>query len=113
MHRNHGLTAALLLLCLALLVAGCAGTSARTEELLAKDYRTMGDQELLTYYYQLNDQIARAERATRGTTFGVGIGTGNVGVGATQGIGRPVIAGELRERRNEVRAELTVRGLRP
>lgn len=106
----------LLFLGLALLVttAGCAGTTARqTGELLAQDYRTMSDQELQTYFYRLNDQIARVERQARGTSVGVGLGTGPVRVGASQGVTRGTIAEDLRERRNEVRGEMSRRGLMP
>jgi hypothetical protein len=58
-------------LSLCLLVAGCgAGLSARTNELIERDYLTMGDAELLGYYQQLSDQLAKESRAsrTRGTT---------------------------------------------
>lgn len=98
---------------LLLSMIGCTGTGARTEELLSQDYTIMADQELQTYYYRLNDQIARVERQSRGTTLGVGIGTGPVRVGASQGVSRGTIADDLRERRNQVRTELTTRGLRP
>ncbi|MBE0597371.1 MAG: hypothetical protein IH614_08885, partial [Desulfuromonadales bacterium] len=55
---------------LLLFTVGCAGQGARTDELLAQDYRQMSDQELLTYYYRINDQIARVEREGRGTSVG-------------------------------------------
>jgi hypothetical protein len=96
-----------------LLLAGCAGVGARTQDLLARDYHAMSDVELQTYFYQLNDQIAGEERAARGTSVGVGVGSGPVSVGVSQGVMRGRIAEDLRERRNEVRAELTRRGLRP
>lgn len=96
-----------------LLLLACAGTGRHTEELLQKDYRAMANPELLTYYYQLNDQIARVERQATGTSVGLGVGSGPVRVGVSQGIGRGVIAEDLRDRRNEVRSELTVRGVRP
>ena len=96
-----------------MLLAGCAGVGARTQDLLAKDYHSMNDMEIQTYFYQLNDQIAREERAAGGTSVGVGVGTGPVSVGVSQGVMRGRIAGDLRDRRNEVRAELARRGLRP
>lgn len=102
-----------LVLLLLLLCAACAGQSARTAELLEKNHQTMSDQEILAYYYQLNDQIAREERPSGGTAVGVGVGRGPFGVGLSQRVGRPRIADDLRDRRNEVRAELTRRGLRP
>jgi hypothetical protein len=96
-----------------LLLAGCAGVGARTQDLLAKDYHAMNDMEIQTYFHQLNDQIAREERAARGTSVGVGVGTGPVSVGVSQGVTRGRIAEDLRDRRNEVRAELSRRGLHP
>ncbi|MFA5515944.1 MAG: hypothetical protein WDA20_06610 [Desulfuromonadales bacterium] len=101
------------LVLLLLLAFGCAGTGKRTQELLGQDYQTMSDTELQTYYFQLNDQIARVERAASGTSVGLGVGGGPVRVGVGQGISRGVIADDLRQRRNEVRGELSVRGLRP
>lgn len=102
-----------LLSILLLLTASCAGTSARTQELLEKQYQTMNDQELIAYYYQLNDQIAREERASTGTSVGLGVGRGPIGVGVSQGVSRGRIAEDLRDRRNQVRTELTRRGLQP
>lgn len=96
-----------------LLLAGCAGIGARTQDLLAQDYHAMNDLEIQTYFYQLNDQIAYEERAARGTSVGAGAGTGPVSVGVSKGVTRGRIAEDLRERRNEVRAELARRGLRP
>jgi hypothetical protein len=95
------------------LLAGCAGVGARTRDLLSQDYHAMNDMEIQTYFYQLNDQIAREERAARGTSVGVGVGTGPVSVGASQEVTRGRIAEDLRDRRNEVRAELSRRGLMP
>jgi hypothetical protein len=96
-----------------LLLAGCAGVGARTQDLLSQDYHAMNDMEIQTYFYQLNDQIAREERAAGGTSVGVGVGTGPVSVGVSQGVTRARTAEDLRDRRNEVRAELARRGLRP
>ena len=96
-----------------LLLAGCAGVGARTQDLLSQDYHAMNDMEIQTYFYQLNDQIAREERAARGTSVGVGVGTGPVSVGVSQGVTRARTAEDLRDRRNEVRVELSRRGLMP
>lgn len=108
---------------LGLLAAGCAASTAReTEALLVQEYRSMNNEELLRYYFQLTDQIVRVERQGRSTGVGVGIGTGvgigsrsgaGVGVGVSRGIGGGSIAEELRERRNEVRVELSRRGVQP
>lgn len=95
-----------LALILLLLAWGCATTGARSNELLARDYSAMPNQELQTYYLQLNDQIARVERQNSG--------------GPSAGAGRPgdmTAAGttidSLRDRRNAVRAEMAKRGLLP
>jgi hypothetical protein len=95
------------------LMVGCAGAGTRTQDLLAQNYRAMDDQELLTHYYQLTDQIAREERVARGASVGVGVGRGPVHIGARQGVTRVPVAEDLRNRRSEVRAELTQRGLSP
>lgn len=107
-----GILATLLLL-LTLALSSCAGTGARTQELLERNYATMNDQELVAYYYQLNDQIARDERSSTGTSVGLGMGRGPFGVGISQGVSRGRIAEDLRDRRNEVRAELSRRKLQP
>ncbi|NIQ92909.1 MAG: hypothetical protein GWO11_00885 [Desulfuromonadales bacterium] len=97
-----------------LLFCGCAPTTAqRTEELLLKDYKTMSDAELETYYFRLNDQIARVERRSRDTRVGIGVGSAPVRLGVSTGVRAPQVAEDLRERRNEVRTELSRRGLRP
>jgi hypothetical protein len=103
-------------LILLLLVWGCASSGARTDrspELLAQSYATMSDEELQTYYYQLNDQIAKVERSTTGTRAGVGDGSYPVRAEVSGEVSRQTVADELRDRRNEVRTELSRRGLRP
>lgn len=103
-----------LLLLLALL-AGCAASSQRSNELLAVNYATLPDPDLQSYYRQLNDQIATEERSRRGgTSIGIGIFNSPVAVGVNQQVGGGVtIAEDLRERRNQVRQELDRRGLLP
>jgi hypothetical protein len=99
-----------------LLVWGCASTGARTDrsaELLAKSYATMSDAELQTYYFQLNDQIARVERSATGTRVGAGVGSYPVRAGVSGEVPRQTVADELRDRRNLVRTEMSRRGLRP
>ncbi len=96
-----------------ILIVGCAGFGNRTHDLLARDYHAMDDQEILTYYYQLDDQIAREERAVTGASVGVGVGRGPVHIGARQGVAGVRVAEDLRNRRSEVRAELAQRGLSP
>ncbi len=111
MQKYVGLCILMALLLLAL--GGCASTAQRTQELLDKNHVAMSDDELLQYNFQLNDQIAREERDARGTSVGVGLGRGPVGVGVSTGVTTRPLAGDLRDRRNEVRAELSRRGLRP
>jgi hypothetical protein len=109
-HARIAITATLLV---ALFFAGCAPHARRTAELLEQDHKEMTDEQLLHYYYQLNDQIARVERSQRGTSVGVGYGRSPVAIGVGTGVTRGVVAEDLRERRTEVRTELTLRGLRP
>lgn len=106
-------TAMATLLLIALIMIGCSSHASRTNELLEQDYKAMPDEQLLHYYYQLNDQIARVESSQRGTSIGVGYGRAPVSIGVGTGVARGAVAEELRERRNEVRTELASRGLRP
>jgi hypothetical protein len=96
-----------------LVVSGCAPHGRRTAELLEQDYKVMTDEQLLHYYYQLNDQIVRVERGQRGTSVGVGYGRAPVSIGVGTGVARGTIAEDLRDRRTEVRTELALRDLRP
>jgi hypothetical protein len=99
---------------LLLLVWGCASTGARADrsaELLAKTYASMSNAELQTYYYQLNDQLARVERAAAGARMGVAGGSAPDRGGESGEVSQPTVADQLRDRRNEVRTELSRRGL--
>jgi hypothetical protein len=102
-----------ILLILFLAVLGCAA-GAQRQLLQVDDWRTMPDDELLSYYFALNEEIDRCEaRRTRGTIgLGTGIGTGRTrfGVGITQGV-TGCNTERLRERRAIVRSELRSRGL--
>jgi hypothetical protein len=111
MGRIKMITATLLLI--SLVLAGCAPHARRTAELLEQDYKEMPDEQLLHYYYQLSDQIARVERAQQGTSVGVGYGRAPVSIGVGTGVARGVVAEDLRDRRTEVRTELALRGLQP
>jgi hypothetical protein len=99
---------------------GCAGKS-RTEQLLAKDYVSMTNDDLLLHYYQLEDQIVADERASNDSSVSFGVGTGffgggshvGGGVGLSTGTGNRYTATELRDRRNAVRLELRKRGVAP
>ena len=119
--RNSGICLVLLALFISsVALVGCAGKS-RTEQLLAKDYVTMTDDDLLLHYYQLEDQIVADERATNDSSVSFGIGTGffgsgshlGGGVGMSTGTGSRYTATELRDRRNVVRLELRKRGVNP
>jgi hypothetical protein len=101
------------ILLLPLILSGCAPHAKRTAELLEQDYKMMNDEQLLHYYYQLNDQIARVEQSQRGTSIGVGYGRAPVSIGVGTGVARGGVAEDLRDRRTEVRTELAVRELRP
>lgn len=90
-----------------LLLCSCALTGTRRDvsaELLAKDYVSMSDKELQTYHYQLSDQIAKLQRASRSK------GT----AASAEERSDPSVQTEtdqLRERWNRVRSELRSRGV--
>ncbi len=102
-------------------LAGCAGKVSRTEELLAKEYLTLSNNDLLLHYYQLEDQIVADERNETGSSVRLGLGTGffgsgshfGGGVGVSTGVGSQPVAKKLRDRRNDVRLELHKRGVVP
>jgi hypothetical protein len=105
-----------LLLCLVIAavssIAGCAG---RSQELLAEDFVKMGNDDLLRYFYRLNDEIESQESAS-GPQFGIGMGSFGHGVGGGVGVGtgsQRSIAEDLRTRRIDVRMELKKRGMNP
>jgi len=75
----------------------------------------MNNEDLLRYYYNLNDEIERQEKQSV-PQFGIGIGgfghhtAGGVGV-STGGSG--YTSDDLRTRRVDVRLELQKRGITP
>jgi hypothetical protein len=102
----------LLILTTVFFVLGCAGNS---KELLAENYKTMSNDNLLRYYYSLNDEIERQEKQS-GPQFGIGIGSFGSGVGGGAGVstgGSGYTAADLRARRIDVRLELQRRKLTP
>ncbi|MFO7577866.1 MAG: hypothetical protein R6W66_09090 [Pelovirga sp.] len=113
------LLAVLLVLGLTVL-SGCSGHAARTQDLLAVNYEALNDEELLLYYYELEDQIATVELSQTSPRISFGLGLGNYsgrtatsgGVGISTG-GRPEIATGLRDQRKRVRLELQRRELSP
>jgi hypothetical protein len=94
--------------------------SNRIDELLNMDYTKMSNDDLLRYYYQLDDEISKCENKSSGGSIGVGGGRGwgsrggfgGVGVGASKGIGG-CDSDDLRTRRIDVRLALKKRGLNP
>ena len=86
-----------------------AGLGARTNELIERDYLAMKDTELLGYYQQLSDQLARESRASRNkgaTPFG----GPSLQTGPREADERVEL---LRSRWNEVRSLLYERELLP
>jgi uncharacterized membrane protein len=93
-------------------VLACAGSS---KELIAENYKAMNNEDLLRYYYRLNDEIDRQEKSS-GPQFGIGIGSFGHGVGGGAGVstgGSGYTADDLRARRIDVRLELKKRNLNP
>ncbi|MDA8164077.1 MAG: hypothetical protein M0017_03450 [Desulfobacteraceae bacterium] len=102
-----------LLLLGSLFIVGCAG---RAEQLLRTDYRTMGNDDLLRYYYQVDEEVAKCQARADRTSVGLGTGYGGggfgLGVGIQQGVGGCDLDA-LRQRRGEVRFLLNKRGITP
>jgi hypothetical protein len=102
----------IIILSAVIFVLGCAEKS---KALLSEDYKTMSDENILRYYYNLSDEIERQEKQSS-PQFSIGIGSfgrevgGGIGVG-TGGSG--YTADDLRARRIDVRLELKRRGLNP
>ena len=116
-YRRGLLLAGFIVLMVSVAMVGCAGKSAKTEELLSTEYIAMSNDDLQLYFYQLEDQIVADERKTTGSSVSVGVGRGGYGrrggVGMSTGSTTQVTATELRDRRNEVRLELQNRGITP
>ncbi len=91
---------------------GCANQS---KALLAEDYMKMNNDDLLRYYYRLNDEIEKQEKQS-GPQVGIGVGGIGRHVGGGVGVGtgsKGYTAEDLRARRIDVRMELKKRGLTP
>jgi AAA+ ATPase superfamily predicted ATPase len=113
MKSKHLFVSLLLVITAFFLLLACAADN--TKQLLAESYQKMTNDDLLRYYYRLNDEIESQEKQS-GPQVGIGIGgfgrhTGG-GVGVSSG-GTGYTATELRERRIDVRMELKKRGLTP
>ncbi len=102
-----------LLLLYLVLLFHCASDASR--QLLAENYQVMNNEELLRYYYRLNDEIDRVERPSAPVDVGFGVGSfgrsGGVGVGAMTGVYGGGTADDLRKRRIDVRMEMKKRGM--
>ena len=93
---------------------GCA--TGKTKELIAEDYQKMSNDDLLRYYYRLNDEIDSQEKSSSGPAFGIGIGGMGRGMGGGVGVGgggTGTVAEDLRARRIDVKMELKKRNLTP
>ncbi len=112
MKIKQNIILSLLIIAAVVLVFGCAD---KTKELLAENYQKMSNDDLLRYFYRLNDEIESLEKQS-GPQMGIGIGgfgmhTGG-GVGVSSG-STGYTAEELRARRIDVRMDLKKRGLVP
>ncbi|WP_321395031.1 hypothetical protein [uncultured Desulfuromusa sp.] len=103
------------------ILSGCVNHKAKNQELLAENYQTLSNDDLILYYYKLKDQIEVVEQKRTGSSISLGLGLGSFGhrsggsgsVGVTTGGSQRDIATDLRDRRNEVRVELKNRGITP
>jgi hypothetical protein len=96
----------------ALILLGCASKST---EMLAEDFIKMDNNQLLEYFYRLNDEIEKQEKQT-GPSFGIGVGGGGRAMGGGVGVGTGgtgYTADDLRKRRVDVRMEMKKRNLNP
>jgi len=95
-----------------LIIAGCASKST---ELLAEDYKKMNNEQILEYFYRLNDEIEKQEKQSS-PSFGIGVGGIGRGVGGGVGVGTGgtgYTADDLRQRRIEIRMEMKRRNINP
>lgn len=102
-------------------LSGCANHKAKTQELLAEDYHSLSNDNLILYYYKLEDQIEVVERKRKSSSISLGLGLGSFGhssggsggIGVTTGGSKRDVATDLRDRRNQVKLELKHRGVTP
>lgn len=107
-----------LMLGMLLITIGCQSTQPSNRQLLQESYTQMTDAELLSYYQQLTERIAKPASGGGGFGFGLGIGIGvgsssSVGLGASKGPEPDYTTEALLQRRDQVRLELARRGLEP
>lgn len=106
----------ILLLGMAMMMIIAGGCASRGEQLLRMDYQAMSDDDLLRYFYQLDEEVAKCQARVGRTSVGVGTGYGTgsfgMGVGVHQGVGGCNLDA-LGQRRGEVRFLLNKRGISP
>ena len=100
------------------MLSGCADHKAKTQELLAEDFLSLSNDDLILYYYKLEDQIEIVEQKRRGSSISLGLGLSSFGrssgsVGVTTGGSQRDIATDLRDQRNKVKLELQHRNITP
>lgn len=112
MQNNQKIIAFLLVIIAMFFFWGCVENS---KDLLAEDYKTMNNEDLLRYYYSLTDEIERQEKQ-QSPQLGLGVGSfgssGGVAFGVGSG-GSNYSAEDLRARRIDIRMDLKKRGLNP
>ena len=101
MNLTKLLRCSLAILLVGMLLGGCvSATNREAQDLLQKNYQTMSDGQLQTYYRKLNDTLAHLERDRR-----------QASVGVTPGVSTPPDTQALWDRANQVREELVCRGV--
>lgn len=100
-----------------ILFVGCAAKKGTIQALLEEDYQAMADDELLSYYYRLSDEIIKRDRELGGTAVGTSVGFGGSSGGVSIGLSKVLHGGsgtaDLRKRRTDVRIEMQKRDLKP
>jgi hypothetical protein len=112
MKIKMNIAVGMLIIFAALIIVGCANKST---DLLAEDYKKMNDEQILEYFYRLNDEIEKQEKQS-GPSFGIGFGGMGRGVGGGVGVGTGgtgYTADDLRQRRVEIRMEMKRRNINP
>jgi hypothetical protein len=112
MKNKINIALGMLLIFAVFLIAGCASSST---EILAEDFKKMNNDQLLEYFYRINDEIDKQEKQTS-PSFGVGVGGFGRNVGGGVGVGTggtAYTAEDLRKRRVEVRMEMKKRNINP
>ncbi|MCW8860745.1 MAG: hypothetical protein OQK50_01300 [Deltaproteobacteria bacterium] len=88
---------------------------------MTQNYQSLSNDDLILYYYSLEDQIEIVERRQSRPRVNLGLGLSRYGfssgtsggVGVSTGGNNQAVATELREQRNEVKLEMQKRGIAP